>query len=412
MLVSVLAALTLDATLTPLAHPDTVRGPAPAPVATIDPTPEDDAARLAIVPGVGFAPETGFALTPSVVRFWRTGSGATTDGVATRPSSASLGLLASTRRQFALTFQYERWSPDNRTWLTAAAEASEVPQPFFGIGPVAPLANEELFTPRLATATFTAQRAFWRRPSLAALYLGAQVDVGTLAMRRTEAGGQLAPGTIAGSDGSTVVGAGPLATVDTRDDVVFTGAGRFVQAGWTLYPVALGSTYGFSRWTVDARAFRTFGARADTARATLPAELRGVPRTVLATQLTLDGSTGTTPFDQLPTFGGDGLKRGYLRGRYRDRSMVTAQVELRRQFTGFAPTWLPKRLHHRLGAAVFVAAGDVAPGFRAMQARNVNVTGGAGVRWLLLPRERLNVRIDYGVARDSRGLYFTVGEAF
>ena len=37
---------------------------------------------------------------------------------------------------------------------------------------------------------------------------------------------------------------------------------------------------------------------------------------------------------------------------------------------------------------------------------------GAGLRFRLTKRDRLNLRADYGVAAESSGFYLTLGEAF
>jgi hypothetical protein len=37
---------------------------------------------------------------------------------------------------------------------------------------------------------------------------------------------------------------------------------------------------------------------------------------------------------------------------------------------------------------------------------------GAGARWLLLPKQRTTVRVDYGVGKGSSGLYVAFNEAF
>ncbi len=43
----------------------------------------------------------------------------------------------------------------------------------------------------------------------------------------------------------------------------------------------------------------------------------------------------------------------------------------------------------------------------------IKAAGGAGLRFRFNRRDRLNVRLDYGVGRGgSSGVYFSIGEAF
>ena len=92
--------------------------------------------------------------------------------------------------------------------------------------------------------------------------------------------------------------------------------------------------------------------------------------------------------------------RGYVRGRYRDRDLVAAQLEYRMPVAG------------RLGVAAFAGAGTVAPSFSMLSSSTLMPSFGAGARWLLLPKQRTTVRVDYGLGKGSSGLYVAFNEAF
>jgi outer membrane translocation and assembly module TamA len=98
--------------------------------------------------------------------------------------------------------------------------------------------------------------------------------------------------------------------------------------------------------------------------------------------------------------GADTAMRGYPRGRYRDRQAITAQVELR------SAHW------RRVGAVAFAGAGTVAPSLSDLASGAWYPSLGAGVRYVLSPKDRTVVRLDLGIGRGSFGINVGIGEAF
>jgi outer membrane translocation and assembly module TamA len=92
--------------------------------------------------------------------------------------------------------------------------------------------------------------------------------------------------------------------------------------------------------------------------------------------------------------------RGYDTGRYRDKLMLTSQLEYRRE--------LPKRL----GFAAFFGLGEVAPEVGKFNADNLKPAGGVGIRYTLAKKNHVNFRVDYAVGLDGGGVYMGVTEAF
>jgi hypothetical protein len=66
----------------------------------------------------------------------------------------------------------------------------------------------------------------------------------------------------------------------------------------------------------------------------------------------------------------------------------------------------------RIGVAAFAGAGTVAPTFSKLSSSAVLPSFGAGARWLLLPKQRTTIRVDYGVGKSSSGLYIAFNEAY
>ena len=88
--------------------------------------------------------------------------------------------------------------------------------------------------------------------------------------------------------------------------------------------------------------------------------------------------------------------RGYYHGRYRDKHMMTAVVELR------------QHLWKWLGMAAWAGAGSV---FHNSESIHVLPNVGIGLRWAF--RKHVNVRMDFGLGRNGESAFiFGINEAF
>ena len=69
-------------------------------------------------------------------------------------------------------------------------------------------------------------------------------------------------------------------------------------------------------------------------------------------------------------------------------------------------------LSGRWGFVVFAALGDVASDLTRFQGSDFKLAGGAGLRFLFNKEEKVNLRVDFGVGRNTTGVYFGLEEAF
>ncbi|MFO5976518.1 hypothetical protein ACLBSL_16985, partial [Klebsiella pneumoniae] len=107
---------------------------------------------------------------------------------------------------------------------------------------------------------------------------------------------------------------------------------------------------------------------------------------------------GEVPWSMMPLLGSDERMRGYYQGRYRDKNVVSGQLEYRRQLT-----W-------RHGIVAWAGAGTMGPSLSSLNNGRWLPSAGIGYRFEFKPR--VNVRLDYGIGNGSSGFYFQVGEAF
>ncbi len=327
---------------------------------------------LRVLPVIGSAPETGFVGGATALRV----SSAMGDTI-TRASTEQLYAAYTAKQQFRAFVSTDRWSTDNKWGVTAQIEYQRFPQPFFGIGIDAPEEGEEWYEARSLIASGVV-----RRKISGAVYAQLGYRYVDTKVRDPEDGGVIERGELLGSQGGVVSQAIGGAAWDTRDNVFGPRSGLFVQTTAAYSASGLGSDYRFGRYTVDARRYLALG------------------RGVLAGQAYAEATAGNAPFDELSLAGSGMIMRGYARGRYRDRDLAAAQLEYRVPIVG------------RLGAAMFAGAGTVAPSFGDLGASTLLPSVGAGARWLLLPKQRTTIRVDYGVGRSSSGLYIAFNEAF
>ena len=90
--------------------------------------------------------------------------------------------------------------------------------------------------------------------------------------------------------------------------------------------------------------------------------------------------------------------RGYYEGRYRDKNLMEAQIELRQH------VW------KRNGIVLWAGLAEVYPDFGELRWNRILPNAGIGYRWEF--KKRVNVRLDYGFTRNGGGFLFNINEAF
>ena len=162
--------------------------------------------------------------------------------------------------------------------------------------------------------------------------------------------------------------------------------GMYSEWAFINYSTFVGSEFDFTYYITDNRLY-------------LPVK----KNTVLATQIYGQFTSGNPPFNMLSLMGGESLMRGYYLGRYRDKHFVAGQVEYR---------ILPFSFSKRIGASVFLAAGQVFGDDHTFEWKQFLPSGGAGLRFLIFPDQDIYTRLDLAFTEEGRGLYFFIGEAF
>lgn len=107
---------------------------------------------------------------------------------------------------------------------------------------------------------------------------------------------------------------------------------------------------------------------------------------------------GNVPWNMMVMTGSSRMMRGYYEGRYRDRMFIGAQVELR------------QHIWRRNGIVLWAGAGNIFHDFDTFKMKQTLPTFGIGYRWEF--KNRVNVRLDYGIGKGESAFYFNINEAF
>jgi outer membrane protein assembly factor BamA len=297
-----------------------------------------------------------------------------------RPSSLYFVAVYTQLKQFEVELKPELYLRNERYLLNADLIVNKFPNKYWGIGNDVPDDWEENYTPR----TLSADLSFQRRLSPAQkVYVGILYRFEHIKMLKRDEGKMLAAGDLPGSQGGTTSGAGFIVNWDNRDNLFYPRSGNYFQVKALLHGGLLGSDYTFNLIDVDLRKYVSVFSRA-----------------VLALQAVVQTYGGAAPFYKMPMLGGDATMRGYYKGRYRDHSLLALQAEFR------FPVW------KRFSAVVFGGFGQVADGLGRLRFDSFKYSVGLGLRFLVVPKEGTNLRLDQAFGQGSSGFYFNANEAF
>lgn len=351
------------------------------------------------IPSVFSQQETGLAFALSSLPVWRIGKDTTT-----RKSNLRLGGWISQKGQTSLQFTHNIFTPGEKLYLLGEVSYYDVNYFYYGIGNETKKVDEsevdykvfifnQRVMPRVAPNWFAGLQ--YRFTNLRNIKYGEPGEEGGPNKFQTDVN----QGVITAREarGGNTSGFGPAVLYDGRDNVLATYRGQYLHVHGLFAGKYAGSDYNFERFQIDARHFQPLFANNTN--------------TILALQYLGQFHTGgRVPFRELSAFGADlggsiynyaTLMRGIYEGRFRDRQMMTFQAEIR------------QKLFWRFDAAIFGSVGEVTSQFKDFSLSGTRYAGGVGGRFRLNQRDRLNVRLDYGVGSGgSSGIYFSIGEAF
>lgn len=326
--------------------------------------------RFMVLPIVFSSPDTRLAggVLPQVI--FRTSS-------TVKPSSIRMDAYYTLNRQYHVRLHPVLWIRNGFMNISGTFSFKEWPTSFYGIGNNSSRDNQEKFSETLYEASVEGTTHIGSD-----FYAGVGYSFRYSDIDPQDETGILASGQLAGTGTTTVSSAELLLRRDSRDNQFYPSKGSYHTLELASSSKLLGSDFSFTRVTLDMRKYFPFKNSQ-----------------VLAIQGIVSFSTGEVPFRVLPGIG-DRL-RGYSSVRYIDRHLAALQMEYR-----VAP------LIGRLGFVAFAGAGDVFHSVSDWQPDRIKYSAGIGIRYLFNRSEKINIRLDYGIGKDSSGDYIDLNEAF
>lgn len=337
--------------------------------------PELTPPRWSLAPIIGFAPETKWQFGVNTTLLYQ---GSKQD-TAARRSNANAFAIVTTNGQFFFHADHQTLLRNERWILPGKLDYYKFPQLYYGIGGDTPEEHEEVVD--LSFLQLSQLFYLRLRPGM---FLGPSLRyfrTFSINFMGENPLGQFPP---PGAEGSNGLGLGASFLLDTRDHILTSRKGMYLQLAYDSYSRQVGGSHSFNRWSVD---WRWFVPLDKAKNQTLAFQLAGMSR------------TGDVPFNELALLGGERLMRGYYQGRYRDHHLIAGQVEYR---FGLLP-WL--------GGTTFVGLGNVGPQWLQFDAPWRSAFG-VGLRFGIIPGEDVNLRMDIAFAQGQRNFYFGFAEAF
>jgi outer membrane protein assembly factor BamA len=325
---------------------------------------------LLLLPIIFRSPDTGFAggILPQVI-FRNTPHG--------NPSSIRLDAYYTQKKQYTILLRPTIWLKDDRLNFNARLAMKMWPTSFYGIGNNTPRSGSESFSERVlevtAEGTYSVTSGF---------FAGAGYTLRSGRITADDENGLLTGGSITGSGKALVSGLFGVLKQDTRNHHYFPTRGVLHRLEFFASLKPIGSDHGFTRSTLDMRFYIPLHSDQTIA-------IQG--KAIL--------STGDVPFRMLSTVGND--LRGYSSVRHIDRHLIAIQAEYR-----VVPVaW-------RIGLTVFAGVGDVFERTSDIRLNRLKYNAGLGIRYIFSRSEKINIRFDYGIGRNSSGDYIDLTEAY
>lgn len=191
---------------------------------------------------------------------------------------------------------------------------------------------------------------------------------------------------IPGTSGFSLYGSNIGIEYDTRDNSIYSTKGWYISYLYSMYFDVFDAENSFSVDKAEIRYFHSINEKS-----------------VLAFQGVVKNSSDQAPFLEMSLLGDE--LRAYEPQRFIDHDLFALKAEYR--IFPWEMTW-----KKRLGFVAFSEIGQVAPQFRDFSKDDLKYSLGAGIRFSIIPSEKLNFRLDMAKGDDSFQVTFIAREFF
>jgi outer membrane protein assembly factor BamA len=264
----------------------------------------------------------------------------------------------------------------------------DMPDHYWGVG------YENGFSKPKSDSTTAYQRLWWQvnpiflwqfRPHY---FMGINVDYNYTFVSDPSAGVKEDPDYLNYGSSNFNAGLGINMRYDSRDIPVNAWKGTYLDLSATFYRTVLGGDNNYEAIQLDFRKYYPITSR--------------IQGKTLVIQIKTRISMGNVPYTEMSKLGSPYDLRGYTWGQYRDRNMLFLITEYRHMFSKASGD------PGRHGFVTWIGIGAVTDDITELNHWLPNI--GLGYRFEIQPR--MNLRIEFGFGKKSRGFYLNFNEAF
>ena len=333
--------------------------------------------KVMFAPIVFYTPDTRWGLGGVVLSAFHLQNKQDSSSI-TRMSYVKLVSYYTLNKQYDAFTTWNIFTPYEKYLFKGEFRFRKYPDRFYGLGNTSNIDTEEKYQYNLLRLKTMVMRRFGKH-----VFLGLDYEFEKEYNFSYEPSGQLNSGNIPGYQGGIGSALGFVGVYDSRDNVLNAYKGTLAEFSSFYFTPVLGSTFSFFEMDAELKHY-----------------IQIKPKHILAFHSKMRWTNGAVPFLDMSRLGGEDILRGYPGNRFIDNNLITSQIEYR-----FPLIW-------RLGMTAFAGAGDVFSSFSDLSWSNLKPAAGLGLRLLVNPKERVNIRFDYARGREGGYFYFSVSEAF
>ncbi|TMI62550.1 MAG: hypothetical protein E6H07_14120 [Bacteroidetes bacterium] len=327
---------------------------------------------IAAIPMINYNRTQGIIVGALVSKYYKLNN---KDTISPSSNTGIFGMYTGQKSYIVLGFSKLYFAKD-RWRVTAAAGTMDINFQFYLEEPAASTGNFYDYSSKANLLVLQVQRNIFKR-----LYFGPTTSF----IKSTTTFGFP---DVSGKDSvskSTLNNIGYIISNDTRDHVQNPTRGIFLNFKNQFYRSWAGSDYEFERYLLTYNQFIKLNKKDD--------------KKILALRASLNIATGDVPFEGQTVVGSDDI-RGYSQGQYRNDQVYTLQAEYRWNF------------YKRWGLVAFAGVASAVEKLSDIPDNDILPGVGAGIRFKMLPKEKVNIGIDGAVGKGDYSITFRIGEAF
>jgi outer membrane protein assembly factor BamA len=327
---------------------------------------------IAAIPLINYNRTQGIVVGAMISKFYKINK---QDTISPSSNTGIFGMYTA-QKSYAV-FGFSRFYFARDRWrVLAAVGVMDINFQFYLEDATASTGNFYDYSTKAKFAVLQVQRNLFKR-----IYLG---PTGTFNKTTTTYGVPGASGNDSAST-STLNNIGYVISNDTRDHVQYPTRGMFLNFKNQFYRDWVGSDYKFEKYTVTYNQFFKLS--------------KSNERQVLAMRASLNIAAGNVPFEGQTVVGSEDI-RGYSQGKYRNDQVYALQAEYRWNF------------YKRWGMVAFAGVASAVEKIGDIPDNDLLPGIGAGLRFKMLPTEKINIGIDGAVGKGDYSITFRIGEAF